>query len=59
MPACPAEDRSDKGTLRPAKSMDSLSASAGASDGEQGRAPASALTCLQRGPVSVRVEPRL
>lgn len=31
---CLAEDKSDKGTLRPAKSMDSLSAGAGASDGE-------------------------
>ncbi|XP_024409873.2 rho GTPase-activating protein 30 isoform X2 [Desmodus rotundus] len=30
------EDRSDKGTLRPAKSMDSLSASAGASDEPEG-----------------------
>lgn len=29
-----AEDKSDKGTLRPAKSMDSLSAAAGACDGE-------------------------
>uniref|UniRef100_A0A8C9L174 Rho GTPase activating protein 30 n=1 Tax=Panthera tigris altaica TaxID=74533 RepID=A0A8C9L174_PANTA len=28
------EDKSDKGTLRPAKSMDSLSAAAGVSDGE-------------------------
>lgn len=31
---CLAEDKSDKETLRPAKSMDSLSAAAGASDGE-------------------------
>ena len=31
---CLAEDKSDKGTLRPAKSMDSLSAVAGVSDGE-------------------------
>ncbi|KAM5294942.1 rho GTPase-activating protein 30 isoform 2-T2 [Glossophaga mutica] len=30
------EDKSDKGTLRPAKSMDSLSASAGASDEPEG-----------------------
>lgn len=32
---CLTEDKSDKGTLRPAKSMDSLSAVAGASDGER------------------------
>lgn len=31
---CLAEDKSDKGVLRPAKSMDSLSAAAGANDGE-------------------------
>lgn len=29
-----AEEKSNKGTLRPAKSMDSLSAAAGTSDGE-------------------------
>lgn len=33
---CLAEDKSDKGVLRPAKSMDSLSAAAGANDGERG-----------------------
>ena len=32
--ACLAEDKSEKGPLRPAKSMDSLSAVAGANDGE-------------------------
>lgn len=58
---CLAEDKSDKGTLRPAKSMDSLSASVGASDGEHRRArtasvpwrsqcrPASVCECVCRG----------
>lgn len=44
---CLAEDKSEKGTLRPAKSMDSLSAAAGASDGEYRHAARRVCMCVR------------
>lgn len=59
---CLAEDKSDKGVLRPAKSMDSLSAAAGANDGECRRALPWVYVCvcmcvlLTAWPVRISVE---